>query len=39
VPYRGSSASMPDLMSGRVAFNNLPSALRQARAGKVEALV
>ena len=29
VPYRGSSAAMPDLMSGRVAFmfDNLPSAL------------
>jgi tripartite-type tricarboxylate transporter receptor subunit TctC len=40
VPYRGSSAAMPDLMSGRVAFmfDNLPSALPQARAGKVKAL-
>jgi tripartite-type tricarboxylate transporter receptor subunit TctC len=40
VPYRGSSAAMPDLMSGRVIymFDNLPSALPQARAGKVKAL-
>ena len=40
VPYRGSSAAMPDLMSGRVAFmfDNLPSALPQAKAGKVKAL-
>ena len=40
VPYRGSAAAMPDLMSGRVAFmfDNLPSALPQARAGKVKAL-
>jgi hypothetical protein len=39
VPYRGSSAAMPDLMSGRVTFmfDNLPSALPQARAGKVKA--
>ncbi len=40
VPYRGSAAAMPDLMSGRVAFmfDNLPSALPQARARKVKAL-
>jgi tripartite-type tricarboxylate transporter receptor subunit TctC len=40
VPYRGSSAAMPDLMSGRVAFmfDNLPSALPQAKAGKIKAL-
>ncbi len=40
VPYRGSAAAMPDLMSGRIAymFDNLPSALPQARAGKVKAL-
>ena len=40
VPYRGSSAAMPDLMSGRVSFmfDNLPSALPAARAGKVKAL-
>ena len=33
VPYRGSSAAMPDLMSGRVTFmfDNLPSALPQAK--------
>src|SRR5262249_33676296 len=40
VPYRGSSAAMPDLMSGRVTFmfDNLPSALPQAKAGKVKTL-
>jgi tripartite-type tricarboxylate transporter receptor subunit TctC len=40
VPYRGSAAAMPDLMASRVAFmfDNLPSALPQARAGKVRAL-
>ena len=40
VPYRGSAAAQPDLMSGRVAFmfDNLPSALPLARAGKVKAL-
>lgn len=40
VPYRGSSAAQPDLIAGRVAymFDNLPSALPQARAGKVRAL-
>ena len=40
VPYRGSAAAQPDLMAGRVAFmfDNLPSALPQARAGKVKAL-
>ena len=40
VPYRGSSAAQPDLIAGRVAFmfDNLPSALPQARAGKVKAL-
>ena len=40
IPYRGSSAAMPDLMSGRVAFmfDNLPSALPASRAGKVKAL-
>jgi tripartite-type tricarboxylate transporter receptor subunit TctC len=40
VPYRGSAAAMPDLMSGRIAymFDNLPSALPQIRAGKVKAL-
>jgi tripartite-type tricarboxylate transporter receptor subunit TctC len=40
VPYRGSSAALPDLMSGRVTFmfDNLPSALPQAKAGKVKTL-
>jgi tripartite-type tricarboxylate transporter receptor subunit TctC len=40
VPYRGSAAAMPDLMSGRITymFDNLPSALPQAKAGKVKAL-
>ena len=40
VPYRGSSGAMPDLMRGRLAFmfDNLPSALPAARAGKVKAL-
>lgn len=40
VPYRGSAAAHPDLMSGRVAFmfDNLPTALPLARAGKVKAI-
>ncbi len=40
VPYRGSAAAMPDLMSGRVSFmfDNLPSALPQGRAGKLKVL-
>ena len=40
VPYRGSAQAQPDLMAGRIAFmfDNLPSALPQARAGKVRAL-
>lgn len=40
IPFRGSAAAMPDLTSGRVSFmfDNLPSALPQARAGKVKAL-
>jgi tripartite-type tricarboxylate transporter receptor subunit TctC len=40
VPYRGSAQAQPDLIAGRVAFmfDNLPSALPQARAGKVRAL-
>lgn len=40
VPYRGSAQAQPDLMAGRIAFmfDNLPSALPQARAGKVKVL-
>jgi tripartite-type tricarboxylate transporter receptor subunit TctC len=40
VPYRGSAQAQPDLMAGRISFmfDNLPSALPQARAGKVKAL-
>jgi tripartite-type tricarboxylate transporter receptor subunit TctC len=40
VPYRGSAQAQPDLMAGRIAFmfDNLPSALPQARAGKVRVL-
>ncbi len=40
VPYRGSAQAQPDLIAGRIAymFDNLPSALPQARAGKVKAL-
>jgi tripartite-type tricarboxylate transporter receptor subunit TctC len=40
VPYRGSAQAQPDLMAGRVTFmfDNLPSALPQARAGQVKAL-
>jgi tripartite-type tricarboxylate transporter receptor subunit TctC len=40
VPYRGSAQAQPDLVAGRVAFmfDNLPSALPQARAGRVKAL-
>ena len=40
VPYRGSAQAQPDLMAGRIAFmfDNLPSALPQARAGRVKAL-
>jgi tripartite-type tricarboxylate transporter receptor subunit TctC len=40
VPYRGSAQAQPDLIAGRIAymFDNLPSALPQARAGQVKAL-
>jgi tripartite-type tricarboxylate transporter receptor subunit TctC len=40
VPYRGSAQAQPDLIAGRVTymFDNLPSALPQARAGRVKAL-
>ena len=40
VPYRGSSAAYPDLISGRMSFmfENLPGAMPLARAGRVKAL-
>jgi tripartite-type tricarboxylate transporter receptor subunit TctC len=40
VPYRGSAQAQPDLIAGRISFmfDNLPSALPQARAGRVKAL-
>jgi tripartite-type tricarboxylate transporter receptor subunit TctC len=40
VPYRGSSAAMPDLISNKVQviFDNLPSALEQVRGGTLRAL-
>lgn len=40
VPYKGSSQMMADLVAGQVqlAFDNMPTALAQARAGKVRAL-
>src|SRR5438477_3401958 len=40
VPYRGSSAAMPDLISDKVQvmFDNLPSALEQVRAGTLRGL-
>jgi tripartite-type tricarboxylate transporter receptor subunit TctC len=40
VSYRGSAQAQPDLTAGRIAFmfDNLPSALPQARAGQVKAL-
>jgi tripartite-type tricarboxylate transporter receptor subunit TctC len=40
VPYRGSSAAMPDLISDKVQviFDNLPSALEQVRGGTLRAL-
>jgi tripartite-type tricarboxylate transporter receptor subunit TctC len=40
VPYRGSSAAFPDIISNKVQliFDNLPSALEQARGGTVRAL-
>jgi tripartite-type tricarboxylate transporter receptor subunit TctC len=40
VPYRGSAQAQPDLIAGRISymFDNLPSALPQARAGQVKAL-
>jgi tripartite-type tricarboxylate transporter receptor subunit TctC len=40
VPYRGSALAMPDLMSNKVQvmFDNLPTAMEQARGGNVRAL-
>jgi tripartite-type tricarboxylate transporter receptor subunit TctC len=40
IPYRGSAAAHPDLISGRVSFmfDNLPSALPLARSGKVKVI-
>lgn len=40
VPYRGSSAAVTDLISGRIGsmFDNLPTALAQIQGGKVKAL-
>jgi tripartite-type tricarboxylate transporter receptor subunit TctC len=40
VPYRGSAIAFPDIISDKVQliFDNLPSALEQARAGTVRAI-
>lgn len=40
VPYRGSAVAFPDIISNKVQliFDNLPTALQQARAGNVRAL-
>src|SRR5215831_3846137 len=40
VPYRGSALAMPDVISNKVQliFDNLPTALEQARGGSVRAL-
>src|SRR5580700_62233 len=40
VPYRGSAIAFPDIISNKVQliFDNLPSALSQARSGNVRAL-
>src|SRR5262245_53628654 len=40
VPYRGSSAAAPDLITGKVhvMFDNLPGAIEFVRAGKLRAL-
>ncbi len=40
VPYRGSAIAFPDIISNKVQliFDNLPSALEQARSGTVRAL-
>lgn len=40
VPYKGSAPAMTDLLAGRIAlmFDNLPSAMPHAKAGKLRAL-
>ncbi|MBI4189718.1 MAG: tripartite tricarboxylate transporter substrate binding protein [Betaproteobacteria bacterium] len=40
VPYKGSSAAMPDLLTGRVSmmFENIPTAVQWIKAGKLRAL-
>jgi tripartite-type tricarboxylate transporter receptor subunit TctC len=40
IPYRGSAIAFPDIISNKVQliFDNLPSALEQARAGTVRAI-
>ena len=40
VPYRGSALAMPDVISNKVQliFDNLPTALEQARGGSVRAI-
>lgn len=40
IPYKGSGAMMPDLIAGQVqlAFDNMPTALAQVKAGKLRAL-
>src|SRR5580704_15247308 len=40
VPYRGSAIAFPDIISNKVQliFDNLPSALAQAKSGNVRAL-
>jgi tripartite-type tricarboxylate transporter receptor subunit TctC len=40
VPYRGSSAAAPDLMTGKVhvMFDNLPGAIEFVRSGQLRAL-
>jgi tripartite-type tricarboxylate transporter receptor subunit TctC len=40
IPYRGSAIAFPDIISNKVQliFDNLPTALEQARAGTVRAL-
>jgi tripartite-type tricarboxylate transporter receptor subunit TctC len=40
VPYRGSAAAFPDVISNKVQliFDNLPTAMAQARSGSVRAL-